>query len=171
VQVSNSGKQPIGSANATWTLSLVSPEGSKLRIVGPVSSTPENGVVAGTSVDKNKVQLNLRFFQPRASVALRLLVLNAEDPRVRSTASLAGIPLDETTLSPEERKRSRLALPFFFLFLIVLTTASVVESRSKARNQEPKPSVGTYIALIAVGSLVFAFGSASGVAWFLDWFD
>jgi hypothetical protein len=171
MQISNSGKGAIGSANAAWTLSLTSPEGSQLRLIGPPSSTPSNGLIAGTSVTQNKADLNLRFFQPRATVALRLLVLNAKEPKVRAALSLTGIPLDETFLSPEERRRDRLAVPFLFLFLIVFIVAAFFERRSKDRKKEPKPSIWGYVFWILLGSLIFTSLSSSGVAWVLKWFD
>jgi hypothetical protein len=171
MQISNSGKGAIGSANATWTLSLTSQEGSQLRVIGPPSSTPSNGLIAGTSVTQNKADLNLRFFQPRATVALRLLVLNAKAPKVRAALTLTGIPLDETFLSPEERRRDRLAVPFLFLFLIVLIVAAFFERRSKDRKKEPKPSIWAYMVWIPMGSVIFTLLSASGIAWLLKWFN
>ncbi len=172
LQISNSAKQLIGKQDDTWMLKLTSPDGTHLRLIGQVKSEPHHELVARwAQLGNNEIALYLRAFESRASVALRLLVSNAQgaqQPLVAVAPSLTGVPLNVTTRSPVERKRERLFLPFFVLFLLVFVVTIFWERRAADRDQKQKPSWITTIFLLVIVAFFYSFFASSGIGWLLS---
>ena len=175
LQVSNTGKQLIGKQEDTFALRLRGPEGTQVRVVGQPSSEPHNQLVAQWSQSQNnEITFQLRAVESRGAVGIRLLVLNADASSRASidvSTSLAGVPLETTTLSPQERKRDRLFLPFFVIFIPVFVVLMYRERRAAERDKKERPRWASALVLIVIASSALSFMTAAAMGWILTLFD
>ncbi len=176
--ISNFGKQVIGSADRTWRLSLGVPSASQVVALDGARARPHQVVVRTTHSDiPNVVVLELGALEPRAGIDLRLLATNsspADNPDVTARASLAGLPTEVTSSSPQSRLAERLFPPIAGLLLVVLAIAVSREAyrdrdRLRAKGKPVRVALG-YMAQILFFAAFLGALLAMALGWLVSWF-
>ena len=94
--VSNLGKEVIGSQHQLWRLDIASPSASHMLMIGEIRKKPGNLVVeVADNCAINFACLNLGALEPKAEVEFELVVLNTPDIFMRdieANSSLNGLP-------------------------------------------------------------------------------
>lgn len=173
-EVSNTGKRMIGKEEKTWQLKFKSSEGSALLLVGAPETEPLDDLVKEAKAIQGIALLAMRAIQPRASVRVRLLLVNAKDPEnpeIDAIPGMEGVPLERTHLSPHDRNIRRLFPWFLTVFAVALGIVVVIERRSLGARGLKKPSIGESCGQFVLGTLFFSYLAASGLGWLVALFQ
>jgi hypothetical protein len=181
-KVVNYGKQIIGKPETLWDLYLQGPIGSSLVLFKNPTVTPETLMLAkitrGTT--PNVLKLQLGALQPRSTIDLHLLLVNASPapPReidLKIDSSLPGLSREITRVKPVERLLTRIypsVFLFMFLALAIEGVPLAVAAAKKRASDWAKLRVWIgrglgAVLLAAFASYLLSYGLAYVVSWFL----
>lgn len=175
-KVVNYGKQIIGKSETLWDLYLEGPSGSSLISLKDPTFTPEALVLKVARTAPNVLILKLGALQPRSTIDLHLLLVNATaGPPLKVNSSLPGLPREISTVKPVDRLALRIYLwvvLFVFLALAVEGVPLAVAGAKQRLSNWAKARVwiglglrGLFLA--AVAGYVLSYGLAYVVYWLL----
>jgi hypothetical protein len=148
VDISNYGKEAIGRQESHWELTLRFPDAAIVAPLGALKTSPAP-IVASVlhQTDPRELTLGIGLLEPSAHTDVALMLINdrrAGYSRAEAKATLAGLPVETTTASPEERLQKRLWIPVTLGIFAAALVAGLRERKSKlAAGTGKVPSVGT----------------------------
>ncbi len=179
VRVSNYGRTVIGKPEETWELALEAPFSSAIQVLDLDKEPPALVASARPGERANGVALEIGALEPKAAIALDVMLVNAADdryPLLKAKPSLAGLPYEVIPRSPAERMFESLAwhvIASVFVVLLVLGgPASYAEARAKHGAGWPlaKSLLGRLAGLVVlafISGILLAKGVAHVMSWFL----
>jgi len=161
VRIQNRGSTPIGSPEKLWTLDVRAPRASHLVLLDPPKATPTPSVVQRRDTsDPQLVQLDFGVMDPRVSVELRMMLVNAtgSGPPLAAQSTLTGLPEEVTFASLSSQLADRYlwqwASPVFLLFCVPVLPPLFREWSARTPAWKRVLWVPLYVAVALLGTAV-----------------
>jgi hypothetical protein len=173
VDISNYGKRVIGNEESSWELALRFPNAAIVAPLGALKTRPAPIVAfVRRQANPKEVAVGMGLLEPGAHIVVSVMLINdrnAGHSRAEAKATLAGLPVEVTRASPEERLQQRLWIPVTLGIFGAALVVGLRERSSKlaAGTSNKAPSVGTQLGLALILGFLGGYTVSFAMAWLI----